>query len=94
MLRFILPALIFATPACADPRTECAPSPCKILKITPDEEKALIGQNMILDTAVQGRQIDLVGLVTYFRNKIAAAPMGDVPALSGSRDETPKEKKK
>lgn len=95
MLRYILPTLLLVSPALADARTDCPnQKPCKIIMLNEEEEKALLGQNMVLDTAMQGRAIDLGGVVTYFRNKLSTAPMGDVPALSGSKDETPKEKAK
>jgi hypothetical protein len=77
--------------------------PCKILTLTPQEEKLLIGQNGILDTAAQGRQIDLGGFAVYFKSKIATATAGetkppekhDAPAVPGEAqrsgvDNTPK----
>lgn len=98
MKLFILTGMLViaaSSPLHADPRTDCqTKDPCRVITLTPDEEKALTGQNMIFDTAVAGRQIDMSGFVIYFRNKISTAPMGDVPALSGSKDETPKEKPK
>ena len=52
--------------------------PCKVLVLTPAEEKILTGQNAILDTAAQGRNIELGGAVVYLKNKIATAPDGEV----------------
>lgn len=72
-------ACMGVTCAHADPRTDCpSATSCKILTLTADEERALVGQNMVFDTASQGRTLDLLGAVLYFRNKIATAPAGDV----------------
>lgn len=60
---------------------ETCPTPgekCKILILSPQEENLLTGQNGILDTAAQGRQIDLGGFAVYFKSKIATAPAGEV----------------
>lgn len=54
-----------------------APS-CKVLTLTPDEERVLTGPNGILDTAAQARQLDLANLVSYFRQKLSTAPAGEV----------------
>jgi hypothetical protein len=51
---------------------------CKVILLTPQEERILTGQNGILDTAAQGRQIDLGGFAVYFKSKIATAPSGSV----------------
>lgn len=51
-------------------------SPCKIVILSAEEEQALLGPNMILDTAQQGRPLDLSGAVTYFRDKLRQAPRG------------------
>lgn len=62
------------------PKPQC-PTPgekCKILILSPQEENLLTGQNGILDTAAQGRQIDLGGFAVYFKSKIATAPAGEV----------------
>lgn len=55
---------------CSDPR-----QPCRILTLTPEEETALTGPNMILQSAEQGRFLDLSSAVKYFRDKIRAAPL-------------------
>jgi len=52
--------------------------PCKVILLTPAEEKVLTGPNAILDTAAQGRNIELGGAVVYLKNKIATAPDGEV----------------
>jgi hypothetical protein len=54
------------------------PTPCKILFLSPQEERALIGQNGILDTAAQGRAIELGGVAVYLKQRIANAPQGEV----------------
>lgn len=73
-------ALTWATMVYADDRPAC-PTPgeaCKILYLNAQEERLLTGQNGILDTAAQGRQIDLGGFAVYFKSKIATAPAGQV----------------
>lgn len=63
----------------ADDRTTCPDAnPCKILTITTQEEKILLDDRGILATAAQARSLDLGALVTYFQQKIAKAPAGDV----------------
>lgn len=51
-------------------------SPCKVIMLSREEEEALTGPNQILDTALQGRPLDLLGKVTYFRDKLRTAPAG------------------
>lgn len=60
----------------AEPIACQTPSPCRIIILSREEEEALMGQNKILDTAMQGRPLDLMGMVTYFRDKIRNAPAG------------------
>lgn len=84
-------AITASSTAFADPRVECQ-TPCRIITLNADEEKALLGQNMVFDTAVQGRAIDLGGVVTYFRTKITAAPMGDVKILDKPKEDPAKKK--
>lgn len=72
--------VVTALVAFAAKATECPqgmPS-CKVLILSPDEERALTGPNMILQTAEQGRYLDLGQVVKYFRDKLAAAPAGEV----------------
>jgi hypothetical protein len=52
--------------------------PCKVLTLTPQEEKLLIGQNGILDTAAQGRALELGQFSVYLKTRIATAPAGEV----------------
>lgn len=70
-------AMLASGYAYADPRTECQTATCKVLILTPDEEKVLVGQNGILDTAAAARALDLGNIVSYFRTKVATAPAGD-----------------
>ena len=73
----VLAAALFSPSAFA---TDCpaGAKSCKVLTITPEEEEALTGSGRILDTALQGRFIDLNGAVKYFRDKITNAPAGVV----------------
>ena len=52
------------------------PPGCKVLVLTPFEQNILVGPNQILDTAKQGRPLDLTNATDYFRHKIEAAPAG------------------
>lgn len=51
---------------------------CKVLIITPDMEQALVGQNMILDTAEWANRMGLAGAVQFFKRAIETAPAGEV----------------
>lgn len=88
-MRYLLTFLLLA-PACGGQAFAQAPTgaqapPSKILTLTPQEEQALVGTNGILDTAQQGRPLDLTGTVQYFRNKIREAPAsgGQAPPSAG-----------
>lgn len=85
---FFLPTAVLAfmsSPSHADPRTDCPDAkPCKVITLTPDEEKALFGEKMVFETAVQARAIDLTGVAVYFRNKVSSAPAGDTPKPESS----------
>lgn len=90
-MRFIVApiAFVFTTLALsyaiADTRLQCqSPGPCKVLILNAEEEKVLTTQNGILDTAQQGRSLDLGALVNYFKQKIATAPAGDEQKPQGS----------
>lgn len=79
MRRFIFLAffLCWGIPArAADPVPCQTASPCKIIILSVEEERALTDPNQILDTAMQGRPLDLSGKVLYFRDKIRNAPPG------------------
>ena len=51
---------------------------CKVLVLTPDMEQALVGPNMILDTAEWGNRAGLGSAVQFFKKAIADAPAGEV----------------
>ena len=55
---------------------------CKILLLSPTEEKMLMIQNGILDTAAQGRALDLGQISVYLKTRIASAPSGVVKPVS------------
>lgn len=76
----VLGSLLMFTLAHADPRTDCptAGKPCKVLVLTEEEQNVLVGDKGILQTAAAARSLDLGGLTTYFQQKIATAPGGDV----------------
>lgn len=80
---FLVPLLAGTLVPCfiakADPRTDCPdPGPCKVVTLSAQEEKILIDERGILATAAQARSLDLGSLATYFQQKIARAPAGDV----------------
>lgn len=54
--------------------------PCKIIYLNQQEERLLTGQNGILDTAAQGRALDLGQFAVYLKQKIAGAPAGEIKA--------------
>jgi hypothetical protein len=80
-LAFLLALTPFAANAayldvpCPPPQPNEPPG-CKVLVLTPFEQNALVGPNQILDTAKQGRPLDLTNATDYFRHKIEAAPAG------------------
>lgn len=81
-----LPVMAHAQPAPLPTAGGCpTPAPCKVLTLTPEEEQALLGPKMILDTAETGRPLDLLGVVRYFRDKIASAPKGAPPTIAGDQ---------
>lgn len=47
---------------------------CKVLVLTQEEERALIG---ILDTAKRARHLDLADTVNYFVGRLGTAPAGN-----------------
>lgn len=71
---------------------------CKVLIITPDEEKILTMPNGILLTAAQARSLDLAQTVQYFLTKIQTAPQGEVKPVEkaippGEKEISPLRKK-
>lgn len=89
-MRYVLPLLAIACSATsllmltyqalADPRTDCPEvgKQCKVLVLTEGEQGVLLNEKGILSTAAAARSLDLGNLVTYFQQKIANAPAGDV----------------
>ena len=78
-MRLLFASVLSLFPAIAV-ATECpsgVPS-CKILILTPDEEKSLTAPQGILSTAAQARALDLGSTVQYFFLKIQNAPKGEV----------------
>jgi hypothetical protein len=62
---------------------EC-PTPgekCKVIFLTEQEEKMLMGQNGILDTAAQARALDLGQFAVYLKTRINGAPQGEVKEI-------------
>jgi hypothetical protein len=62
---------------------EC-PTPgekCKVIFLTEQEEKMLMGQNGILDTAAQARALDLGQFAVYLKTRINGAAQGDVKEI-------------
>ena len=51
--------------------------PCRILILTPQEEKALVTANGVLDTAAQGRALELGQFVVYLKQRITSSPFGE-----------------
>jgi hypothetical protein len=51
--------------------------PCKILTLSAQEERLLTTQNGILDTAAQGRALELGQFSVYLKTRIATAPAGE-----------------
>lgn len=83
-MKKLLLAALLTTLASTSHATDCPPPPpntppgCKVITLLPQEEQALVGSNMILDTARQGRPLDLGSAVDYFREKVRSAPLGTV----------------
>ena len=50
---------------------------CKVLILSPQEERLLTGQNGVLDTAAQARALDLGQFSVYLKTRIAGAPAGE-----------------
>ena len=71
------------------PHAQCptAGEPCKILVLTAQEERMLMGPNGILDTAAQARSLDLGQFVVYLKTRIAGAPAGAVQPLPETKPE-------
>ena len=96
-LAFLLALIPFAANAayldipCPAPQPN-EPAGCKVITLTPFEQNALTGTNMILDTAKQGRPLDLTNATDYFRKKVEAAPAGktfEIKAPEASSESKP-----
>lgn len=64
---------------CPPPQPGVAPG-CKVLFLSPAEEQLLMADRGILQTAEQGRPLDLGAAINYFRRKILTAPSGQQEA--------------
>ena len=75
---------MIVTPAFA---VECPTpgEPCKVLYLTAQEEKLLMGQNGVLDTAAQARSLDLGQFAVYFKTRIVGSPQGEVAPVKPSQ---------
>jgi hypothetical protein len=51
---------------------------CKVIYLNAQEEQMLMTQNGILDTAAQGRALELGQFAVFLKTKIAAAAQGEV----------------
>ena len=47
---------------------------CKVISVSPDEERVLVGPAGIFDSAEFANRMNLSGPIQYWRNKLAAAP--------------------
>lgn len=60
---------------------------CKVLIISEGEEDELLRPNGVLDTALRGRSLDMMGFVPGFILKVQQAPLGGMcypPSASAS----------
>jgi hypothetical protein len=65
----------------AKPQCPTPGETCKVLYLTPQEEKILMQPSGVLDTAAQARALDLGQFAVYFKTRIAASPQGEVVPL-------------
>lgn len=66
------------TPEWKDNKVRCPTAePCKIVILSAGEEKLLMQQNGILDTAAQARSLDLGQFAVYLKTRIANSPAGE-----------------
>jgi hypothetical protein len=79
--------IVFGLAYCAN-AAECPPGvpKCKVLVISPEMEQALVGPNMILDTAEWGNRVGLAGAAAFFRKLIADAPISTSTAPAKVED--------
>ena len=69
---------------CPDPGVKC-----KVLFLTEQEERMLMGQNGILDTAAQARALDLGQFAVYLKTRIGSAAQGEVKSIPSPATPTP-----
>lgn len=74
-------AELLPAPQCPTPG-----EPCKVLFLTPAEEQMLTQRNGVLDTAAQGRSLDLGQFVVYFKTRLASAPSGEIKPVEKPAD--------
>ena len=90
-----LPSVSLAQSPMVHPECPTVNEPCRILYLSPQEEQLLTGKNGILDTAAQGRAIELGGFAVYFKQKIATSIFGEVkspPPAETKPDKQPVDK--
>jgi hypothetical protein len=68
------PALAQEPPKCPNPQ-----EPCRVVYLTQQEEKVLMGPNGVLDTAAQARNLDLGQFVVYFKTRISGSQLIEAP---------------
>lgn len=64
---------------CPDPGVKC-----KVIFLTQQEEQMLMTPNGILDTAAQGRALELGQFSVYLKTRITNAPQGEVKPVPAS----------
>lgn len=71
--------------------TECPTpgEPCRVILLSPQEEKLLMSPNGILDTAAQARALDLGQFSVYLKTRISGAPQGEVKPVSPPAENKP-----
>src|ERR1700678_4291153 len=57
---------------------------CKVIFLNEQEEQMLMTRNGILDTAAQGRSLDLGQFSVYLKTRIGSAPQGEVKPVPPS----------
>lgn len=75
--------MVYAT-ECPDPGVKC-----KVLFLNDQEEQMLMTRNGILDTAAQGRALELGQFSVYLKQKIAAAAAGEVKQVPQPAEKNP-----
>ena len=94
-MKYLLPLtlILLITPALADPPTNAfTPQAsgtcpmgvvsCKIVAITPDEERTLTQPGGIFDQALWANRSGMEGLISAWKQKLITSPAGTVPEPS------------